>query len=287
MSGPDGADNTDIQAADMNGDGDVDLVGESMGRLWISLGREGQLTISPTVELGGAYNAANGHHTDALRAGQLLPLIEPYTGLGYAHVGGGGESMDPSKLNVTGPDALVDWVVVELRDPANPAIRSATRSALVQRDGDVVDVDGVSPLRFDLPIASYHVAIRHRDHLGVMTASPIAFFAGVNTIDFTNPATLTWGTDAQNNVGGTMVLWPGDVNFDGVVKYMGANNDRDPILIAVGGSTPTNTVSNVYSAADVNMDGVIGYAGANNDRDIILQTIGGTVPTATRVQQLP
>jgi hypothetical protein len=32
---------------------------------------------------------------------------------------------------------------------------------------------------------------------------------------------------------------------------------------------------------------VVKYAGANNDRDIILQTIGGTVPTAVRVQQLP
>jgi hypothetical protein len=30
------------------------------------------------------------------------------------------------------------------------------------------------------------------------------------------------------------------VNLDGTVKYTGENNDRDPILQAVGGSVPTN-----------------------------------------------
>ena len=55
----------------------------------------------------------------------------------------------------------------------------------------------------------------------------------------------------------------------------------------MGRSTPTNVANNVYSGADVNLDGVVKYVGPNNDRDIILQTIGGTVPTAVRSQQLP
>jgi hypothetical protein len=71
------------------------------------------------------------------------------------------------------------------------------------------------------------------------------------------------------------------------VKYSGVNNDRDPVLVAIGGSVPTNVVSGVYSPLDINLDGQLRYAGANNDRDIILQTIGGTVPTAVKVQQLP
>jgi hypothetical protein len=43
-------------------------------------------------------------------------------------------------------------------------------------------------------------------------------------------------------------------------------------------------VSNVHDNADVNMDGVIKYVGVRNDRDPILQNIGGAVPTATRPQ---
>jgi hypothetical protein len=64
-------------------------------------------------------------------------------------------------------------------------------------------------------------------------------------------------------------------------------NDRDLVLQAIGGSTPTNVVSGAYSPSDINLDGEIKYSGANNDRDLILQTIGGVVPTAVKVGQVP
>jgi hypothetical protein len=180
----------------------------------------------------------------------------------------------------------VDWVVVELRDALGSGTVLASRSALLQRDGDVVALDGTSALSFTLPSGPYHIAIRHRNHLGVMTAEPIALSATAATIDFTSASTPTWGTDARKNNNGVMTLWPGDANFNDQVRYTGQNNDRDVVLQVVGGITPTNTVTG-YFAADVNMNGVVSYTGANNDRDIILQTIGGVVPTATRTQQLP
>jgi len=37
----------------------------------------------------------------------------------------------------------------------------------------------------------------------------------------------------------------------------------------------------------VNMTGQVKYTGAANDRDPILVNIGGTVPTTTRLEQLP
>ena len=49
---------------------------------------------------------------------------------------------------------------------------------------------------------------------------------------------------------------------------------------------PTATVGG-YHVADTNMDGVSKYTGADNDRDPILVNIGGTVPTNTRVEQVP
>ena len=70
------------------------------------------------------------------------------------------------------------------------------------------------------------------------------------------------------------------------MKYVGNNNDRDPILARIGGTVPTNTVSGYYNE-DVNLDGVVKYVGANNDRDITLQNIGGTMPTAVRMEQMP
>ena len=70
------------------------------------------------------------------------------------------------------------------------------------------------------------------------------------------------------------------------MKYAGSGNDRDPILVRIGGVVPTAVVLG-YSELDVNLDGVTKYAGPNNDRDLILVNVGGNVPTAVRQEQLP
>lgn len=86
------------------------------------------------------------------------------------------------------------------------------------------------------------------------------------------------------------MLWAGNVTIDSPgpvqLKYTGTNNDRDPILVAVGGTIPTNTVGG-YRSQDVTMDGITKYTGTSNDRDPILVNVGGTVPTNTRQEQLP
>jgi hypothetical protein len=245
------------------------------------------VSVSPRVLLGGPAFAA-GLMSDSLRTLGLLPHTEPYQELGYGHVlHGGGEYADPSVFNTTGGHAPVDWVAVELRDANDATALIATRAALLRRDGQVVDVDGVSPVVFGVPRMMYHVAIRHRNHLGVMTAQPVFLAPDPATVDFTDPLTPTFGTEAQDEVGGLRMLWPGDANFDGVVKYTGTNNDRDAVLQAIGGSSPVNVVQGTYATEDVNLDGAIKYLGAGNDRDVILQTIGGSVPTAVRVEQVP
>ena len=71
-----------------------------------------------------------------------------------------------------------------------------------------------------------------------------------------------------------------------MLKHTGSGNDRDPILTAIGGVVPTNTLVG-YRSEDVNMNGTVKYTGAGNDRDPILQNIGGVVPTNTRVEQMP
>ncbi|MCB9183331.1 MAG: hypothetical protein H6591_05385 [Flavobacteriales bacterium] len=285
-----------VQAIAFTPDGDLLLGGyfrsvDGQGRNGLArlfADAEPGIPIAPRVLLGGPYVVGSGSMTDALRAASLLPLTEPFSAAGYAHVGGGGgEMIPPSVLTIAGPDAITDWVLVELRDASDASVRIASRSVLVQRDGDVVSADGTSPVIFNVAAGSYHVSIRHRNHLGVMTASPVVLSSTTTTIDFTAPGIPTWGTNAQDNVQGTTVLWPGDANSDGVVKYVGMNNDRDPLLVAIGGNTPTNVVSNVYSPLDVNMDGRVQYVGNGNDRDFILTTVGGSVPTATRTQQLP
>lgn len=240
--------------------------------------------------LQGPYKPNTGLMTDALRSLPTFPTQEPYSALGYAHAGGGGsEAIDPTVLFASGNNAIVDWVVVELRKANDPANVLATRSALLQRDGDVVEVDGVSPLTFNQASGAYHVALRHRNHLGAMTLGTVGLSTTPAFVDLSTAATATFGTNARNAVGGTFpaqALWSGDVNFDGVVRYTGFFNDRDPILQAIGGVVPTNTVSG-YRAEDLDLNGTVRYTGQDNDRDLILQTIGGIVPTNSRMEQLP
>jgi hypothetical protein len=240
--------------------------------------------------LDGPYNSSTGLMRDSLRTLGLLPVGEPYTALGYPHVFGGGETVAPAVLASTGGNAVVDWVVLELRDAAAPTVVRASRCALLQRDGDVVEVDGVSAVGFKAVSGDYHVAIRHRNHLGCMTAAPVALGAVPVTVDLASVALVVYGTNARKAVGGAFpaqVLWSGDVTGDRVLRYTGAANDRDLILQRIGGVIPTNTVDGLYLLEDLNLDGTVRYTGAANDRDVVLQGIGGVVPTDSRTEQVP
>ena len=223
---------------------------------------------------------------DNLRTLATFPLTEPYTALGHAPTGGS-TTIASAVLAVTGNNAIVDWVLLELRSAVDPQTVLVRRAALVQRDGDVVDVDGVSALKIPAAPGNYHVAVRHRNHLGVMSSAALALTSTAITIDFRAMGTPTFGTAAQNMNGSVMALWPGDVLRDGTIKYTGTGNDRDPILVAIGGTIPTNTLTGQYSGEDVNMDGAVKYTGTGNDRDFVLVTVGGTIPTNTRIEQLP
>ncbi|MEO8067171.1 MAG: metallophosphoesterase family protein [Flavobacteriales bacterium] len=244
------------------------------------------LPLALKVALEGPLDTISGLMYDSLRVRGYLPLQQPFTGI-FPLVGeGGSETIAPSVLAVSGSNAIVDWVLVEVRNAETQGQVLNTRAALLQRDGDVVDVDGVSPVVFHMPMGSYHIVVRHRNHLGCMTAVPVHLERSLTTIDFRSPLLATYGTEARRPTAGTMALWMGNSVADNRLMYIGTANDRDPVLVAVGGVLPTNTVSG-YLPEDANMDGTVKYIGTKNDRDPILVNIGGVLPTNTRQEQLP
>jgi hypothetical protein len=244
------------------------------------------LPLQASVWLDGAYVAADGLMRDALRTGGLLPTTEPYTALGYPAVGGGGEQVLEGVLGVGGGNAAVDWVRVELRQSTDPSVVVAVRHGLLQRDGDIVDMNGTSALGFAVAPGAYRVAVRHRNHFGCMGATDVTLGATTTVLDLRSSATAVFGTDARRVSGSSAFLWAGNVLPDDAIKYTGPANDRDPILSAIGGSVPTATVTG-YLPEDVNLDGAVKYVGPGNDRDPILLSIGGSIPTATITEQLP
>ena len=213
-----------------------------------------------------------------LRTNNALPNTDPY---------GMGATASPFVMDYTGLATPVDWAKVELRSNANPATVVATRAVLVQRSGNLMMPTGEQTITFPgIPAGNYHVAVRHRNHHGAMTVAPLFLRDPGTMVDFTLASTLTWGTDARKIMGGITALWSGDVNGDGIIKYTGTVNDRDPILVSIGGTVPTTTLAG-YHLQDVNLDASVKYTGTANDRDPILVNVGGTVPTNTRLEQIP
>lgn len=255
------------------------------------------ISVSPKVFLKGAFGN-NGLMRDDLRTKGLIPTTEPYASLpSFQHFGsGGGEAItDPNVLSVSGENAIVDWVMVEIRSDADLTTPIATRSALLQRDGDVVGVDGVSPVQFlEVAPGQYHISLRHRNHLGVMTADNINLSSATQSVDFSNPNLPLYGTNAAVLENGKRLLWLGKVTSDKQINLQGVGNELDVIFFSVL-LAPGNTNSNLnyiykkYLAADVNMDGYVIYSGPKNDRSFIYSQmlLGCQNNNCNLIEQLP
>ncbi len=211
---------------------------------------------------------------DDLRTNNLIPNTEPYSAMpGFDIIGTAGNNViDSGVLNTTGSNAIVDWVLVELRDSNNPKEIFKSQAALLQRDGDIVGMDGVSKPTFKLFHNSYYVSVRHRNHLGVMTSTALNL-SNAN-INFTSTTTPTWGINAQNVANGVSSLWSGNSNGDDRVILQGANNDTNGIFFAVltsplnAGNT-ANFILTDYNNNDINLDGQTIFQGLVNEVNFV------------------
>lgn len=278
------------------------------------------LAVGSRAFLQGAYNAGTGLMIDNLRTLPFgssastanFPSTDPYRVSPYSsaftHVSNAGvETIAAAAvLDQAGTDDdIVDWVFLELRNldvsPGNDILQ--TRAALIQRDGDIVDVDGVSPVTFNaIADGNYILAVRHRNHLGLSIdqSSPRALNETKSTAFTTNVVDLRTATDPQ--LYGTSaayttashptlttvnLLWGGNANSNTNTRFSGLTNDRDYLLITTLGNNPAASLSNIYHGADVNMNKVVRFSGLNNDRDVILITVLGNNPATSRTQAIP
>jgi hypothetical protein len=265
------------------------------------------------VFLQGNYNATTGLMGDLLRddpvtggVDPVIPTTQPYSSALNARFTRAGiydgsasvnETVNASVFNTTGNNAIVDWVYISTLDATTPSAKLQTRAALLQRDGDIVDVDGTSPVL--IPIdgdANYHILIGHRNHLSIRTpaAQGLADNVTFGLYNFTDLQSKAFQAGvaiptnlAMADMAGTFpgkAMWGGNVNANVNVRYSLGSNDNLSLLTILGGNT-TITLTPLYSLGDINLDRRVRYSLGSNDNLALLSILGGnTTLTITEHQ---
>jgi hypothetical protein len=146
-----------------------------------------------------------------------FPLVQPY-------------SVSPWNYNGTEsvtaiPFGVVDWVLLEYRDaPTASAATSSTtirkQAAFLRNDGNIVGLDGASGLPFNESIINQlFIVVRHRNHLGIMSANPAGFDGSQYSYDFTNSPGKAFGSNSQKDLGGGYYgMFMGDMDANGTIE---------------------------------------------------------------------
>jgi hypothetical protein len=218
-------------------------------------------TLDLTVFLEGPYNpATNKLDTDI---NSILPLNQPFNpNLPYY----GNPLPDWYYTGTENVGAIpnifiVDWALVQLRDATSaaaalPGTAFTTIPAFVLNTGEIVDLDGFSPLTFmGTPANDLYVAIWHRNHLGVLSASALVDAGGVYTYDFSSGSGQAYGgTSAQVELySGIWGIISGDGNGNGFIGQ--------PDILNVWN---TQAAEFGYKEGDFNLDGQVNNMDKND-----------------------
>ena len=204
------------------------------------------------VFLQGPYNS--GSMSTALNSGGFLKasaLTQPYNSTSWNYSGSESVSTDPNFF-VNHP-TIVDWVLIKLRTSTDAASTQSTRAAFIRSDGSIVDLDGISLVKFDgLSPNSYYIVVIHRNHLAVMSHDPVSL-PNSSAYDFTTAQTQANGTNSMKDLGsGVYGMWTGDADGNGQIQ----NSDKNSywqVQVGLAG----------YQSADFDLNGQV----QNNDKN--------------------
>jgi hypothetical protein len=210
------------------------------------------MTFDFKVILEGPYNASTGLMGTTLNQRGLLPGQTPVGSFAIATPGGQPYNVAP--FNYAGtetmtayPATVVDWVLVSLRTDITKASEVFKVAGLLHNDGRITFVNPC----FQLPNGSYYVLVEHRNHMGVMTPTPVPVSAGKITYDFTaqqsyqltNPPSF-----GQKPVLNKFVMYAGDGQKTSVIDNYDINFKDSILWKSLSGSF------DVYLLSDFNLD---------------------------------
>lgn len=210
------------------------------------------------------YIDSTNEMSTTLTDNQLLPLAQPFNQAPWQY--SGTEKIDTALANLA---VVVDWVLVELRDTTNQDSVIARKAGLLRKNGWIMGVQesgditaqGLFFQNIDLA-TPYHIVVRHRNHLAVLSKESLSLNNQPNIYDFTQSVAKVKGEEQlvalQPNVWG---LRAGDIDGDGTILV----NDLNILLTEIAEIEQ-------YLPSDSNLDGnvtVTDYNGFVNNSGTI------------------
>lgn len=189
-----------------------------------------------------------------LNTSGLIPLNQPYNTEPWNYDG------TESVISIPNTD-VVDWVLVEIRDTtsaamATPSTRTERVAGFLMKDGSVRATDGTSYLQFtETVFDSMFVVIWHRNHLGIISSTPVTETTGIYHYDFTDSAGKALGDSLSltDLGGGNFGMIAGDTDASGIID----ESDKSTIWVTEAGNAG-------YLSSDADLDGQADHPDKND-----------------------
>lgn len=175
------------------------------------------ITIQINAFLEGAYDANTQNMTTILRQQELLPLEQPFSAMPWNYAG----TEQIAAINQL-PNDIVDWVLIEFYEPTQQTIVTR-KAALLRADGSISGIQpngelGPLSIAATPAISAYHMVLRHRNHVAIYSAFPIAVEQSSLTMDFSQ---INQVLDGENQMtlldNGRYALASGDMDGNGII----------------------------------------------------------------------
>ena len=215
-------------------------------------------TFNVTAQLRGTWNS--GTQLMNTNINSIIQTNQPYNDIAFNSYNGG--EFVAANFFTTHTN-IVDWVLIDYRKPFAALPANATfsesrgrRAAFLLNNGTVVDLDGVTPIAFDIDKqGSGFIVLKHRNHLGTMSNAIPSNATGTFTNDYSAFANNYFNLGLTND---PVQLLPSS----SPIKYgMWAGNANKDLTINAGDIGLVKANSNValtgYVFGDVNMDGTV------------------------------
>ncbi|QQS35546.1 MAG: right-handed parallel beta-helix repeat-containing protein [Ignavibacteriales bacterium] len=181
----------------------------------------------------------SGSMNTNLRNQGYVPLTQPYNVAPWSYSG------NESVASI--PAGVVDWILLEFRTGTSSSTVAARRAAFLKSDGSITDLDGSSTITLNgLAAGYYYLVIKHRNHLPIMSATPVALTESSALYDFSDSQGKAYGSNSMVSLGsGLYGLFSGDGDLNGSINVIDY------------GSVGNNLFQTGYRLGDIDMNGTI------------------------------